>query len=318
MNTDIYHYLLTVAQTLNITHAAEMLHISQPALTKAIRRQERELGVTLFDRSSTPLKLTYAGERFLESARKLLDISAAMREEMKNIASGAKERVRLGITVERGTAWLPLILPQFVRDYPGVDVRVMEGTNAFFETAILNGQMDFCVSTLPIKSADIAYEVVNNAPIYLISSAEHPLARCADLKTNSPLRPQYIAPELLEGADFLMLTPSQGMCRITQHMLEKYALRVNIVMQMTSQRTITLLAAAGMGVTFTTYSGALLAAERKDLHTVFYTIEDPMYYRRNIIAYKRSRVFSPAVLALMERTKRAILEQPRCRIRIRH
>ena len=116
MNNDIYRYLLTVAQTRNITRAAEMLHISQPALTKAIRRQEKDLGVTLFDRSTTPLKLTYAGERFLESARKLLDIGTAMREEMKNIALGAKERVRLGITVERGTAWLPLILPQFVRD----------------------------------------------------------------------------------------------------------------------------------------------------------------------------------------------------------
>ena len=102
MNTDIYHYLLTVAKTRNITRAAEMLHISQPALTKAIRRQEKELGVTLFDRTTSPLTLTYAGERYLESARKLLDIGSSLREEMKNIASGAKERVRMGITVERG------------------------------------------------------------------------------------------------------------------------------------------------------------------------------------------------------------------------
>ena len=80
MNTDIYHYLLTVAKTRNITRAAEMLHISQPALTKAIRRQEKELGVTLFDRGKSPLTLTDAGERFLESARKLLDISRALNQ----------------------------------------------------------------------------------------------------------------------------------------------------------------------------------------------------------------------------------------------
>ncbi|MBP3836296.1 MAG: LysR family transcriptional regulator [Pyramidobacter sp.] len=318
MNNDIYRYLLTVAQTRNITRAAEMLHISQPALTKAIRRQEKDLGVTLFDRSTTPLKLTYAGERFLESARKLLDIGTAMREEMKNIALGAKERVRLGITVERGTAWLPLILPQFVRDYPGVDVRVMEGTNAFFERAILAGQMDFCVSTLPIGSGDIAYEAVNDAPIYLISSADHPLARFADLSENSPLRPQYIVPELLEGEDFLMLTPAQGVYRVTQLLLEKYALHVKTVMQLTSLRTITLLAAAGMGLTFTTSNGAQLAMAQEQFHPVFYTIEDPMYYRRNIIAWKKDRVFSPAVLALIDRAKRAILDQPHPKIEIRH
>ena len=318
MNTDIYHYLLTVAKTRNITRAAEMLHISQPALTKAIRRQEKELGVTLFDRGKSPLTLTYAGERFLESARKLLDISDSMHEEMRNIASGAKERVRMGITVERGTAFLPLILPDFSREYPEVEVRVMEGTNAFFERAILDNQMDFCVSTLPIASDDIVYEAVNDAPIYLISSPEHRLARLADPETNSPQRPQYIRPEELEGEKFLTLTPAQGMYRVSQQILEKYALHVNVVMRLTSQRTITLLAAAGMGLTFTTYNGSLLAASQKELHPVFYTVEDPMYYRKNIIAYKRDRVFSPAVLALIERTKRAILSASHPKIEIRH
>ena len=221
MNTDIYHYLLTVAKTRNITRAAEMLHISQPALTKALRRQEKELGVTLFDRTTSPLTLTYAGERYLESARKLLDIGNSLREEMKNIASGAKERVRMGITVERGTAFLPLILPDFSREYPEVEVRVMEGTNAFFERAILDNQMDFCVSTLPIASDDIAYEAVNEAPIYLLSSPEHRFARLADLKTNSPQHPQYVSPEELEGERFLSLTPAQGMYRIGQQILEK-------------------------------------------------------------------------------------------------
>ena len=89
-------------------------------------------------------------------------------------------------------------------------------------------------------------------------------------------------------------------------------------MRLTSQRTITLLAAAGMGLTFTTYNGSLLAASQKELHPVFYTVEDPMYYRKNIIAYKRDRVFSPAVLALIERTKRAILSAPHPKIEIRH
>lgn len=318
MNTGIYRYLLTVAQTHNITRAAELLHISQPALTKAIRRQERELGVRLFDRGASPLELTYAGERFLESARRLLEIDAAMREEMKNIASGTKERVRLGIAVERGTVWLPLILPGFARDFPEVDVRVQEGTNEFFETAILAGRMDFCVSTLPIRSGDIVYEAVNDAPIYLISSASHPLARFADLNENGPLRPQYIRPDLLEGTDFLTLTPSQGMYRITQQVLEKYALHVNTVMQLTSQRTITLLAAAGMGLTFTTYNGAMMATAQKAFHPVFYTLEDPMYYRCNIIAYRKDRVFPPAVHALMERVKLAILSAPRPKITIRH
>ncbi len=89
-------------------------------------------------------------------------------------------------------------------------------------------------------------------------------------------------------------------------------------MQLTSLRTITLLAAAGMGLTFTTSNGAQLAMAQEQFHPVFYTIEDPMYYRRNIIAWKKDRVFSPAVLALIDRAKRAILDQPHPKIKIRH
>ena len=178
--------------------------------------------------------------------------------------------------------------------------------------------MDFCVSTLPIASDDIAYEAVNDSPIYLISSAGHRLASAADLETNSPQHPQYVSPEELEGERFLSLTPAQGMYLVGQQILEKYALHVNTVMRLTSQRTITLLAASGMGVAFTTYNGAMLAASQKELHPVFYTVEDPMYYRKNIIAYKRDRVFSPAVIALIERTKHAILSAPHPKIGIRH
>ena len=102
MNVDVYRYLMTVAKVRNITKAAAQLHISQPALTKAIHRQEKELGVTLFDRSVQPLTLTYAGERYFESVSKLLDIDTELREEMRNIARGTRERIRIGVSVERG------------------------------------------------------------------------------------------------------------------------------------------------------------------------------------------------------------------------
>ena len=141
---------MTVAKVRNITKAAAQLHISQPALTKAIHRQEKELGVTLFDRSVQPLTLTYAGERYFESVSKLLDIDTELREEMRNIARGTRERIRIGVSVERGTTWLPKILPHFAVSFPDVDVQVKEGVNAFFERALLSNQLDLCISTLPI------------------------------------------------------------------------------------------------------------------------------------------------------------------------
>ena len=317
MNVDVYRYLMTVAKVRNITKAAAQLHISQPALTKAIHRQEKELGVTLFDRSVQPLTLTYAGERYFESVSKLLDIDTELREEMRNIARGTRERIRIGVSVERGTTWLPKILPHFAVSFPDVDVQVKEGVNAFFERALLSNQLDLCISTLPILSSDIACEVVNKAPVYVISSAEHPLAARADLRSNSLYCPQYIEPELLNDERFLTLTPAQGMYRVAQHLLEKYGLRVNTVLQLTSQRTITMLAAAGMGLAFTTYNGALQAQNESDSQPVFYTIEDPPHCRIDIIAWKKNRVFTPVVKSLIALTKRVMRSSPHPKIEIR-
>lgn len=318
MKPDLYRYLMAVEKTRNITKAAEMLHISQPALTKAILKHERELGVKLFDRESSPLILTYAGERYLQGIRKLLDIEQALHDEMGSIARGIKERVRIGVTVERGTSWLPKILPAFAILHPDVDVQVTEGINAALEEALLNNELDFCISTLPTVSKEIEYEVQDGSPVYLISSDKHSLARSVNLEVNSPLRPQYILPKQIEGERFLTLTPGQGMYFVAYHILNKYALRVDVVMRLTSQRTITLLAAAGLGLAFTTYNGTLQAINEPGIHPVFYTLDDPMYLRRNIITYKKNRAFSPAVMNLIALSRRVMLNSPMPLVEIQH
>ena len=85
MDLDKVTYLLALADTKNYSRAAEQCHISQPALTRYIKNLEEELNVTLFDRSSFPIRLTYAGERYIDGLLKIL--------EMKGICS----RIRGGI-----------------------------------------------------------------------------------------------------------------------------------------------------------------------------------------------------------------------------
>ena len=67
-------YLLALADTKNYSRAAEQCHISQPALTRYIKNLEEELNVTLFDRSSFPIRLTYAGERYIDGLLKILEM----------------------------------------------------------------------------------------------------------------------------------------------------------------------------------------------------------------------------------------------------
>ncbi len=318
MNYDIYRYLLTIVKTRSITRAAEELHISQPALTKALRKQEEELGVKLFDRKILPITPTYAGERYFENVRKLLEIEEGLRDEMHNIANGTQERVRIGIPVNRGVTWLPHILLEFRKVHPEVEVKVMDGADTEFEKALLNNSLDFCISTMPVMSQNFDFELAGSFPICLISSSEHPLARYVDIKSNSFSSPQYVDPQLLNEQNFLTVMPGQSMHRITMQILEKYALRVNIVMQLSSLHTVTTLAAAGYGLAFTTYQGAKVAIERKEFHPLFYTVEDPVYQRYNVIVYKKNRIFTPAVRALIDLAREELIHFPQPKVKVRH
>ena len=79
-------YLLALADTKNYSRAAEQCHISQPALTRYIKNLEEELNVTLFDRSSFPIRLTYAGERYIDGLLKILEMKEKLDKEMREIA----------------------------------------------------------------------------------------------------------------------------------------------------------------------------------------------------------------------------------------
>ena len=81
MDLDKVTYLLALADTRNYSRAAEQCHISQPALTRYIKNLEEELNVTLFDRSSFPIRLTYAGERYVDGLLKILE----MKEKLDKI-----------------------------------------------------------------------------------------------------------------------------------------------------------------------------------------------------------------------------------------
>lgn len=79
-------YIIKIAECGNITHAAEELYLSQPALSHCLARVERELGTPLFDRSGNPLKLTEAGECYVRTARRILELEQKMRRDIQNIA----------------------------------------------------------------------------------------------------------------------------------------------------------------------------------------------------------------------------------------
>lgn len=303
MDINRYQYVAMVAKMQNITKAANALNISQPALTKAIGKTEEEVGVKLFERDAVPIRLTYAGERYLNEIKKILNVHETLEKEMQAIVTGRKGRVTIGVPVESGAVWLPLLLPEFVETHPDIEIRIHEGNSDSFEKGMLDGTIDFCIYTLPVYSPGLDYEIVEENAVLLVSSPRHPFARGVNLDFNGQTSPQYLEPQRLNGEKFLTLTPDRGMYRTAMQILERHGIKVDIVLQLTSNYAVSSLAAAGFGLAFTTYSAGLRMKAESHLQPVFYTIDDPVFTRKTIIAYRKGNCLSPAAQDLVESTK---------------
>lgn len=316
MDINRYRYIVTLAKIKNYTTAAKALHISQPALTKAIKKTEGEFGVTLFERDGIPFRLTYAGERFIDEVKKILNVQDMLEKEMKDIVQGKRGKVTIGIPSETAADWLPMILPSFIERNPDVEVVVVEGNSDSFEKGLLEGMIDFSIYTLPVNSPDLDYEIVEEHPILLVTSSTHKFAKGIDKEKNSPNTPHYLEPDKLNREKLLTLTPDRGMYRVAMQILERHGIKVNIAPQLTSNYTTSCLAAAGLGVYFTSYVAAMKLRNEAFLHPVFYTLDDPVFMRKAIVAYRKGNGFSPIARDMLEVTKQVVNRRSRQQIKV--
>lgn len=148
MNFQNLEYFVETAKALNITKAAEQLHISQQALSNHIIKLEEELGCRLFDRRRG-LQLTYSGKQLYKSAEQILDIRHQTITEIDDINKNIRGELRIGIGHTRGQAILPIVLPDFSRLHPLVEITVVEGSSEELEDGLDKGLIDVIIGYAP-------------------------------------------------------------------------------------------------------------------------------------------------------------------------
>jgi len=127
----------------NTTKAAETMHMTQPAVSLAIRELEQYYGVTLFDRIGRRLRLTEAGQRFLEYASHICMLFENMEKGMRDWDSFGLLRVGASITI--GSQFLPNYVKAFYSRHPGTEVRVLVAPSDELEQKILSSELDFAL-----------------------------------------------------------------------------------------------------------------------------------------------------------------------------
>ena len=188
-------YFMAVADSLHMTRTAERLHVAQPALSQAIARLERELGVQLFKRERRQLSLTVYGSYLLERLRSPLAAIESIPGELKEMSRGENRTVRL--FVQAATTLVTDAIIAYKAEHPGVRFRLIQGNS--------ERDWDISVSTQLAGQAIPTNTYAVDERIFVAVSADH-----------KNISSGYISlSELEESATFISLAGSKqlrGIC----------------------------------------------------------------------------------------------------------
>ncbi|BEV72645.1 MULTISPECIES: LysR substrate-binding domain-containing protein [unclassified Paludibacterium] len=177
MDLRVLKYFEEVVQSGSFARAAERVHITQPALSKAIHQLEDELGVVLLERGKrgVGLKVTAAGELVLEHARQLLAGRARLLADLQDMTALQRGELRLGLPpLGSGEIFAP-ILARFREQYPAIQLSLLERGGEELAAAVRDEQIELAATILPLRE-DMAMLFVHDDPIRVALPRSHPLA----------------------------------------------------------------------------------------------------------------------------------------------
>lgn len=145
MTSQQIEYVLTLAEQGSFSKAARRLSVTQPSLSQYIINIENQLGTQLFDRSSSPIRLTAAGQAYVRTAAQIKALEENLHNEISDMSDLRTGSLRIGSTIFRASCMLPRSITEFCHRYSGVNVSVMEAGSQQLLEYVLSGKIDLIV-----------------------------------------------------------------------------------------------------------------------------------------------------------------------------
>jgi DNA-binding transcriptional LysR family regulator len=171
---------LAVARAGTLSAAARELSVSQPALTKSVRKLEQQVGVPLFDRRARGMSLTASGAALLAHARMIEAQCRVADGELDALARGQAGRIRLGAGPYWGNTVVPRAIARLHERLPGLDVGLEVAVNTVIQPKLYAGELDVIVGALPESAAlpaGIERHDICRINLRVVAGRHHPLQR---------------------------------------------------------------------------------------------------------------------------------------------
>jgi DNA-binding transcriptional LysR family regulator len=270
-------YFHTVARLQHMTLASEALAISQPALSRAIGRLERELGVPLFERNGRSIALNRYGRLFLRRADRMLKEFAEGKQELEDLLHPERGELSLGFLHTLGVQSVPDLIKAFRDDHPDIRFQLHQNSTQYLLDQLASGDVDLVLASPRETKLQIRWAELWSEELFVVVPNGHRLAGSGSIQL-----------EDIRGEPIISFKQGYGLRKITDKLFQEAGFSPDIRFEGEEAHTIAGLVAAGLGVAI------LPEMKGIDSGLTLLSVRNPGCRRAIGIAWMEGRYLSPA------------------------
>ncbi len=176
MKIDQLRTFQKVALTGSFTQAARELFLTQPAVSQQIRALENTYGVSLFNRQGRHIDLTHEGKILFSKTNNLLAELRDIKKVFEDISALDIGKIDIVSTAVFSTYFLPVVMGEFIKRYPGIELELHTGNSYNVISQVLEGRTDFGIGGFVKTEPDIKFHLIHQEPYVFVAGNGHPLA----------------------------------------------------------------------------------------------------------------------------------------------
>jgi len=283
-----------VAETRSFSKASEIIHLTQPAVSLQIQALEEFYETRLFDRSSSTVTLTPAGEILYRYAKEILSLYASAAKDIGELTGLVKGSISLGASTTIGNHVLPTVLAEFRKAYPKIRVRLFVGNTRRIVELLNATTVDLGIVEGDVTRQKLMIERLLRDELVVIVSPQHPWSKKKDISIFDVTKEPFILRE--EGS---------GTRQIIEKYLNKHGLGINdlkVAMMLGSTEGIKEAVESGIGISII----SRWAARKENRYGALklLSIKEERLYRDFSLITPRNAIISHAVSEFLDYVKR--------------
>ena len=274
--------LEAVARSGSLTHAAEALNVTQPAISIQMRKLETEIGISLFEREGRGVQLTEVGEEVLNHAQRINGVLDDLRENIRHFKGVRKGVLRIAV-VSTANYFIPGYIAHFRKLHPGVTINLRVANRDNLLGMLASNESDLAITGQPPEDSDLIARPFKENPLVVIAPPDHPLAG----KSN-------ITPQDLAKFPFVIRESGSGTRAAMERAFREHGLECQTSCVVSSNEAVKQAVQAQLGLAIISRQTTELETETKRLTIL--PCDDLSLRRQWYVVYRNFRRLLPTAL----------------------